>query len=79
MYYLKCKKIETAIRRAKKRLLQSPCLYENFGQTEIRLIKDKFISFNDDNQISKQRQLDIFDKWCSTLTDSQFRKKSMKL
>ena len=46
MDYLNCKKIDTAISRAKKRLIakaKKDGIFENFGQEEIRAIKEKFI------------------------------------
>lgn len=67
--YLNCKKIDTAISRAKNKLIDSARnhgIYENFGQLEIREIEEKFIDCCDyskemnDNRI----KLNIFRAWC---------------
>lgn len=74
MYYLKCKKISTAIRRAKKELVakvKKHGLYENFGQKEIRNIEDKFIKvYQQGEDIKDQhRQLKSFRRWCENFND----------
>ena len=48
--YLNCKKIDTAIQRAEKILIEKAKnhgIYENFGQREVREIKEKFIDLSD--------------------------------
>lgn len=66
-HYLKCKKIETAINRAKKSLMQKP-IYENFGQEEVREISHKFIdTSNYSSKMKYERKLlNEFDYWCTT-------------
>ena len=71
--YLKCKKIETAIRRARKLLIEEAeknGVYENFGQSEIRNIKDKFIDISNytEEMNSRRRKLDNFYEWCIRYT-----------
>jgi len=72
--YLNCKKIETAISRAKKALIkvaQTTGIYENFGQDEVRKITDKFIDLSDYTiEMNKKRAaLQSFDHWCSNYTN----------
>lgn len=69
MEYLNCKKIDTAISRAKTMLIKKAKekgLYECFGQNEVRAIKDKFIDICDYSQEMKanRNKLDSFDNWC---------------
>jgi len=69
--YLKCKKANTAIDRAKQKLIKVASksgLYENFGQTEVREIKDVFIDTCDySDSMNKTRDLiNNFDDWCSS-------------
>lgn len=68
--YLKCKKIDTAINRAKKNLINSikdNGVYENFGQNEVSEIKGYFINSSDySNEMNKMRdKLKSFEYWCS--------------
>lgn len=73
MDYLNCKKIDTAINRAKKILIdraKTNGIYENFGQKEVREIRDKFIKYGDYstenwNNVSK---LSVFERWCMEYT-----------
>lgn len=70
-YYLKCKKIETAIRRAKKMLVEKvekEGLYENFGMEEYRTIKNHFIDLSDytDDMNERRRQLQSFSNWAGS-------------
>jgi hypothetical protein len=70
-YYLKCKKVDTAIKRTKTLLLKrfiENGLYENFGQNEVRKIKDKFIHISkyDDKTNENRRKLQEFNNWCMT-------------
>ena len=49
-YLTDCKNIETAINRAKKRLIakaEKDGLYENFGQLEHRIIQEHFVDWTD--------------------------------
>ena len=49
-YYLNCKKVDTAIRRAKNMLVEyakKHGIYECFGQKQVMEIKDKFVVLND--------------------------------
>lgn len=67
--YLNCKKIGTAIDRAKKMLIkrvEKKGIYENFGQREVREIADAFINISSytDEENSKRDKLKSFDKWC---------------
>ena len=71
--YLNCKKIDTAINRAKKVLIdraKRDGIYENFGQEEVRAIKDKFIKFGDySKEMNANRdKINAFDDWCMTYT-----------
>lgn len=70
-YFLKCKKIDTAIRRARKMLVEKvekDGPYENFGQKEVRLIKEHFIDISSytDEENKKRSLLDSFSNWCSS-------------
>ncbi len=69
------KKLEKEIEKTKNSLLikaKKNGLYENFGQVEIRKLKDKFINFasytNEMNMIRKL--LDNFDYWCGNVSDA---------
>lgn len=68
---LDCKKIDTSIRRAKKKLIakaKKTGLYENFGVDEVREIKDKFIDLSDYSyEMNNDRdKLKAFSSWCSS-------------
>ena len=70
---LNCKKIDTAIRRAKKSLVEKAKkngLYENFGQDEVRAIKDKFINLSDySREMNNNRdKLQAFSNWCGRVS-----------
>ena len=67
--YLNCKKIDTAINRAKELLMKQARnngIYENFGQVEVKKIKDKFINCCDysTEMNSNRRKIDGFNNWC---------------
>lgn len=69
--YLNCKKIDTAINRAKKMLIdraKKNGLYENFGQSEVRAITEKFIDICDYSieMNSNRIKVNQFMNWCST-------------
>jgi hypothetical protein len=73
-----CKKIDTAIRRAEKKLIteaKKNGLYENFGQREVGMIKDKFINISDysSEMNSNRDKLNAFSNWCSSLSYSALR------
>lgn len=68
-YYLNCKKIDTAINRAKNQLIKEgkkKGIYENFGQEQIREIEEKFIDIsNYSKEENKKRNiLSSFSRWC---------------
>ena len=67
--YLNCKKVDTAISRAKSILIEKvkkDGLYENFGQNEVRAIKEKFVDLCDySTEMNTIRsKIDRFDEWC---------------
>lgn len=69
------KKLEKEIEKTKNSLLikaKKNGLYENFGQVEIRKLKDKFINFasytNEMNLIRKS--IDNFDYWLGNVSDA---------
>lgn len=67
--YLQCKKVETAINRATKILIkraETKGIYENFGQDEIREIRNKFIKTarNYSEEMEINSELRIFNSWC---------------
>ena len=67
--YLNCKKIDTAISRAKKILIdraKKNGLYENFGQTEVKAITDKFVDCCDytEEMNNNRNKINIFNNWC---------------
>ena len=71
--YLQCKKIGTAISRAEKMLVEKvkkEGLFENFGQKEVREIKDKFINIsNYSSEMNMNRSiLKSFNDWCMNYT-----------
>lgn len=71
--YLKCKKVDTAINRAKKMLVakaKKDGLCENFGQEEVIKIRGKFIDITDYSQEmnSIRNRIDRFNEWCMTYT-----------
>ena len=72
--YLDCKKIETAISRAKKILIdraKKEGIYENFGQKEVRDIEDKFIDCCDYTRemMLNRGKLNNFNNWCMEYTN----------
>lgn len=74
MNYLDCKKVDTAINRAKKILIdkaKSEGLYENFGSEEVRQIKDKFINLSDysDEMNLIRTKIANFEQWCMEYTN----------
>ena len=75
-HILNCNKIETAIRRAHLALIakaKKNGLYEDFGQNEIRAIKDKFIDISDYSREMNYRRdlMDGFSRWCNNVSLSE--------
>lgn len=71
--YLNCKKIDTAISRAKKMLIDKAKkigIYENFGAKEVKEIKDKFIDVCDysTEMNGNRKKVDGFNNWCMEYT-----------
>ena len=71
--YLNCKKVDTVISRAKSMLIEKAKkdgLYENFGQNEVRAIKEKFVDLCDySTEMNTIRsKIDRFDEWCMNYT-----------
>lgn len=69
MDYLKCEKIDTAIRRAKKMLIdrvKKDGVYENFGSKEVKEIKSKFIDNCDYSEVINSDWIKLleFEFWC---------------
>lgn len=67
----KYKKIETAIRYEKNRLIsieKKKGIYENFGQNEVRKIEDQYINISSytDEMNHNRDLLQAFNNWCST-------------
>jgi len=48
------------------KIAKSKGLYENFGQKEVRKLKDKFIDISDytDEMNKKRRLIELFNEWC---------------
>jgi hypothetical protein len=63
------KEIENTKRKLKEKA-QDKGVYENFGQKEVRALKDKYIDLSDysSNMNQIRRLLDGFDDWCSNFT-----------
>ena len=60
--------IEKAIKKAKTKLIReakTKGLYENFGQREVREIRNMFSLESDTKTIKKIKE---FDNWCQTYT-----------
>ena len=67
----KYKKIETAIKHEQNKLIayaNKKGIYENFGQTEVRKIKDQYINISSytDDMNNNRNLLQSFDNWCMT-------------
>jgi len=68
------KKLEKEIEKTRNSLLikaKKNGLYENFGQVEIRNLKDKFVnsaSYTNEMNIIR-KAIDNFDYWCGNLSD----------
>lgn len=73
MDYLNCKKIDTAISRAKNILIKKAKkngIYENFGQEEVRAIRDKFTNYGDYSTENRKNASKVFnfECWCMNYT-----------
>lgn len=73
MDYLNCKKIDTAIIRAKKILIKrakTSGIYENFGQKEVKDIRDKFTTYGDYSEENRKNASKVFgfECWCMNYT-----------
>jgi len=73
-------KLSTDINNIKKRLIQKAQkkgLYENFGQTEVRKLKDKYnyndLRYGDQKQRQMAELIESFDKWCMNVCDKDLR------
>lgn len=69
---INCKRMSTAIRRAKKHLVslaKNEGFYENFGQLEIGYIENHFINISDysDEMNGKRNELASFRRWIDNL------------
>lgn len=69
-------KVHKDIEKAKERLENQP-MCENFGQKEVRKLRDRYdistlseINVNERNQILDA--IDYFDNWCQTYTKSDY-------
>ena len=67
--YLNCKKVDTAISRAKDNLTneaRNKGIYESFGQNEVRAIKEKFVDICDySTEMNGIRsKINGFNEWC---------------
>jgi hypothetical protein len=68
------KKLEKEIEKTRNSLLikaKKNGLYENFGQVEIRNLKDKFVnsaSYTNEMNIIR-KAIDNFDYWCGNVSD----------
>lgn len=68
--YLNFKNLSTSINCAKKLLInfaEKNGIYENFGQDQVYLIKEKFIDISDYSKDMnlKRDQIHVFCEWCS--------------
>lgn len=71
--YLNCKKVDTAINRAKVMLInraKTSGIYENFGQIEVKEIREKFIKCGDYSMETNKNRNKIFEFecWCINYT-----------
>jgi len=69
-------RLATDINNNKKRLIakaKKRGLYENFGQTEVRKLKDKYgyndLQYGDTEERLLASMLDHFDTWCMNVCD----------
>ena len=63
--------INTAVQRETKKLIikaKETGIYENFGQTEVRKLKDKFnylsLIYGSPEQRQQAKGIEDFDNWC---------------
>lgn len=72
VHLVSCKQMSTAIRRAKKHLIQlakSEGLYENFGELEVGHIQSHFINISDysDEMNARRSELTGFRRWLDSV------------
>lgn len=75
---LNCKKIDTAIERAKKELEKQE-IHECFGQEYVRAIRDKFgvgLDYSLEGKMNMAK-LNSFDNWCSSYKPTHEKKNQM--
>ena len=71
--------MKATINRYKKALTlkaKDKGLYENFGQIEVRKLKDKYINLSDysDKMNNKRKLLDDFNEWCMNFNDNDLKR-----
>ena len=67
------KMLRKDISKVKQKLCKKACksgLYENFGQSEVMRLQDKYYSEYSSNGIVK-RLIDEFNRWCMDFDDKQ--------
>lgn len=77
---LNCKKVETAIKRAEKHLIEEAKkngLYENFGQSYARVIRDEFLYSKGKDFQSQMKVVDLVQQFANrmatlSLTELQY-------
>lgn len=74
------KKLSTEIAKNKANLVkkaQKKGLYENFGQREVSILKDKFnynkLVYGSDEDRAQAKELEQFDNWCMTFDLSNLK------
>lgn len=63
--------VETVIKKAKAKLIReanAKGVYENFGQREVREIRDMFPCECDETKLDILEKINDFDNWCQTYT-----------
>lgn len=69
---LNCKKVETAIKRAEKHLIEEAKkngLYENFGQSYARVIQDEFRYSKGKDYQSQMKVVDAVQKFANRMAN----------
>ena len=76
----KPKKVETQIRRYERMLIakaKKKGLYENFGQTEVRQLKNDYhyndLVYGTPKQRKEADKIDAFDRWARTFDDRRIK------
>ena len=75
---MKIKKLQNTIEKTKIKLIdraKKKGLYENFGQNEVRELKDKFVDISSyTDEMNKIRSLiNNFDNWASNVNDNDLK------